>query len=278
MSKLREYQIRPCSVLTFDEDKEKDLINIVNNLKDRKKLGIFITNLIRIALESPEVYGTRNEVNQVLAKIDELGITPCRYTYFSQLSKEVNDIKKKVDSIYNMAYKTYMLAQMGKHLGLEDKSTNLMLASFILERQVTELCKNIGVDNLNHTFASNKLADTKIKADEVMEFIIESYDSLVDELKKSLTSDGIVMVAQGQVPSVAQSNQSQQISVDQGKPIVNATDNSSNTSSSSGEDKPVGESKEDDASEFEGGAISTPTGERAEMLKRMMQKKNKSGG
>ncbi len=213
MRTLRKYQIRPCSVLTFDEDKEKDIINTVVNLKDRNKLGSLITHLLRIALEQPESYGTRNELNQVLSKLEELGVTPTRNAYFSQISKEVSDMKKKIDSIYDMAYKTYMLSLVGKHLASKEKADNILLSSFILERQVSELCMNIGVDNLNHTFASNKLSDFHAKAAEVMEVVIEEYDGLLNEIKSNISeqSTGNLAKLLSSIPAISNSENKEKV-------------------------------------------------------------------
>lgn len=270
---MREYQIRPCSVLTFDEDTEKDLIKVVNNLKERKKLGTLITHLIRIALESPEVYGTRNELNSVLAKLDELGVTPCRYNYFNQLNKEVADIRRKVDAIYDMAYQTYMLAQFGKHIGLEQKSDNLLRTSFILERQVTDLCKTIGTDNINHTFASNKIEDVHERADKAMQFIIESYDNMIEELKGSFASSNVVMIPAGQVPAGVVNPISQGLNGDGSKTQQTTSDTSSNTIESSNS---RGDADNDGVGEAEKQSqqtIKKLDPERANILKNMMKPK-----
>ena len=270
---MREYQIRPCSVLTFDEDKEKDLIATVNNLKDRKKLGGFITSLIRIALESPETYGSRNELNQVLAKIDELGITPCRYKYFAQLNKEVSDIRNKVDAIYNMAYETYMLAQMGKHLGLEEKSTNTLLASFILERQVSELCTALGTTSLNHTFAANKLEYTEKKAEETLKFIIETYDNILNELKKSLVPGNVVMVAQNPVSAQVDNDKNGITSVGRHSAISESHKDSVSTATSKVEVKTGDKDSGESGSEYSCGTVSSISDDMANALRQMMKKK-----
>ena len=58
-----------------------------------------------------------------------------------------------------MCQNMYILAQMGKHLGLEDKTNNTLMASFILERQIQDLQNTLGVGTLT-PFSSNKLEDT----------------------------------------------------------------------------------------------------------------------
>lgn len=174
------------SQLTFDAEKEKDIIKCIDTLSDSKKLGRLISHLLRLAFESPEVYGGGREVISLIEKMGDMGVSPTRYNYFEQLSKEVKTMQKRVDDIYEMAYKTYMLAQMGKLLGSSERADNSLRASFILERQISDMCSKLGIDSLNHVFTSNKLEETHSRADKVLEHIIESYDSILAELKESL--------------------------------------------------------------------------------------------
>lgn len=265
---MREYQIRPCSVLTFDSDREKDLIKVVTSLKDRKKLGILTAHLIRIALESPETYGTRNEVNQVLSKLDELGVTPTRYNYFNQISKEVAEMKAKIDAVYDMAYKMYMLALAGKRLGLEEKSDNMLMASFLLERQVSDLCSAIGVDNLNHIFSSNKLDDTHQRANESLEYIIESYDNVIKELKNSVTVSTQIVnpisPAELGITSKATEPTLNKVDYHDDSELIQLTERKDTNNIENIAEKDL--------------KFSTPTGDRAEKLKRMMKSKKPVGG
>ena len=173
----------------FDAEREADICNCVQTLSERRAIGEFISHLLRLAFESPEVFGDGKEVLSIISRMNKLGMTPTRYAYFDKITKEVNDMKHKVDEIYEMASKTYMLAQMGKRLGIEDKAENTLRASFLLERQITDMCYKIGVDNLNHTFASNKLENTKERADKALEYILESYDGIIKELKANLTAE-----------------------------------------------------------------------------------------
>ncbi len=82
--------------------------------------------------------------------------------------------------------KVYTLAQFGKRLGLEGKAKNLLMSEFILEKQVNDLCDTLGVDNLNHVFNSNKFEVAKERAEQSLEYIVESYDNIVQELRRNI--------------------------------------------------------------------------------------------
>ena len=190
--------------LMFDPNREKDILACIDKLNGTRELAHLISHLLRLAFESPEVFGTGKEVLSLIDKMEKCGVSPTRYSYFNQLNKEVEAMKKKIDSIYEMSYKTYMLAQMGKHLGLEQKSENNLRASFILERQASEMCDILGVTNINHVFASNKLDDVKSKSGEVLEYIIDSYDGILSEIKDALNVNLDVNANIGYSPSISE--------------------------------------------------------------------------
>ena len=171
--------------VSYDEQREAEIGAKIDDLSNRSKLGPLASHLLTLLFETPEVYASKDRVMELLKIMDQMGTTPTRNSYFVQIAKEFEQMKLKIDLIYDLAYKTYILAQVGKRIGLEEKADNELRASFLLERQINSICDKIGVDNLNHTFISNKLQDTHSKADEVLEYIIESYDGIIGEIKAS---------------------------------------------------------------------------------------------
>lgn len=170
--------------LVFDGDKEKDIIKAVDTLASRKDLGHLVSHLIRIAFESPEVYENKRELKRLVEVMSNYGMSPTRFKYFEQVTKELECMKNRVDAIYNMVYTMYMASEMGKSLGiLGEKAKNGLCATFILERQVESLCTALGIDNLNHTFASNRVEDVKGRAKEVIGFALQCYGGEIEELK-----------------------------------------------------------------------------------------------
>lgn len=199
--------IRFGSTLTFDSDTEKDIINVMEHLNATHATGKFISNLIRVALDNPEILDKTShnlEKGAVLKKIEELNLSCNRYKFFSDINKEMEAMKKKVDKVYELSLKNYTLAQMGKHLGLEGKANNTLLAGFILEKQLKELQDSLGVTLGMSAFESGKLAEAHKRADDTLEYIIETYDSLLNELKSSFE----IQTVQVPVTQVTQNTQS----------------------------------------------------------------------
>lgn len=180
--------IRLGSTLVFDSEKEKDIISIIEKLNSCHKTGQFISSLIRIAFDCPEILKKANNtvtMGDILRQIEQNGIQKDRAEFFDGLTKQSNELKQKVDSIYNMTVKMYTLALMRKQLGLEENSKNTLMASFILEQQLTELQNVLGI-NLD-TFESNKITKVEDKAKECLEYIINTYGDIVDELRGNIS-------------------------------------------------------------------------------------------
>lgn len=201
-----------CNV-AFDENQEADIIKSIEELKSSHRLGKLMASIIRLAYDNPEILcndGNGFQKGRVTTRMEEIGISFNRYAYLNQLKDEVNSIKTKVDTMYEMIMKTYTLALMGKHLGLEDKAHNELCAQFILEKQVKELQDLLGVSLISATFESNKVHKKEELAEDVLEYIINAYSGIVDEISNNLTNNIIIqpqaLVNTAQAPAVNTNN------------------------------------------------------------------------
>lgn len=181
--------IRLGSMLSFDESKEKDIVAFIEELNSRHKTGQFLSNLIRIALDNPEILETKDgkyKKGTVVKMMDKIGMSYDRNKFMSETTKSLKDISNKVNKIYDMSYNMYLLAEAGNRLGIEDKSKNSLCACFLLEKQLRDIQSTLDIE-LN-TSKSNKLDDIEKRAEDVMELIINSYSSLIDELQSKVIS------------------------------------------------------------------------------------------
>ena len=204
------YNIRLGSQLTFDEEQEADIIKAVEAMNASHKSGQFISNLIRIAFDCPEIMDNNNgkyEKGAILKAMENTGLSYNRQAFMYQITKEVDAIKQKVDKMYDMVLKTYILGQMGKQIGLVEKADNELMAQFIVEKQLKELQDTLGISLTSSVLASNKKKDTEKIANEALEYIIESYSGIVNELKGIVTqAQTVVTQAQSVVNQTPQSN------------------------------------------------------------------------
>lgn len=217
--------IRVNTMLSFDEEQEKDIIQVVDGLVSSHRIGQFMSVLIRMAVDNPEILEKGNDKfaeGTLAAQIEKTGLSASRYNFFKAASKEVDDMKAKVDKIYDMVLKTYELALMGKYLGLEEKSKNEILANFVIQKQLKELQDTLGIQLTSSVFASNKAADTEKLAEDMLEYIISSYDNIISQLKENLTVQPVVMqqsvqqipVQSNSISNVANSNAETHVKVE----------------------------------------------------------------
>lgn len=187
---MADHEIRLGAALKFDTEKEKDIIANVEELASHRKLGEFITTSIKIMMDNPELF------RKYSSDIREYGISYERDRFFKQLDSRVSEMRKKIDSIYDMAYKVYTLALFGKRLGLDKRAESIMQAQFVLQRQTDAIVKELGLTSGGFTYDSNKMEDIANRADSVLEYILDSYDSIIAELRSSITVVGPMVVSQ----------------------------------------------------------------------------------
>lgn len=193
------HNIRLGSQLSFDEHQEADIIKALETMNASHKSGQFISNLIRIAFDCPEIMDNNSgkyEKGAIIKAMENSGLSYNRQAFMYQITKEVDAMKKKVDEMYSIVLKTYMLGQMGKHIGLEQKADNELMAQFIIEKQLKELQDTLGISLTSSIFASNRKQDIEKIANDSLEYIIESYSGIVNELKAIVSSAQAITVQQ----------------------------------------------------------------------------------
>ena len=180
---MSKTDIRLGSLISFDSEREADIIEFVQDLTSQHKLGRFIGYLLRLACETPETLQYREKLNPILKEMNDLGITPRRDAMFKQFSKEILDLKNKINNIYVISEKLYTLALARKALGLEDRAKELLAAQFVVRRQTALLESKLGTSSLLYTYESDSMRDVQKKADEILEVILETYGDLLNDVK-----------------------------------------------------------------------------------------------
>lgn len=178
--------------LTFDENRESDIISMIEYLNSHHKTGQFLSGLIRLAMDCPEIImkNTNGEIElgASMAKVTVDGISTLRRDFMNSLSAKVDKLWEQVADIRKMALQVYTLAQMNKFVGLEGKSENTLRASFVLERQLSDLQKSLGTLINDKQFIDVKLKNSKEFADETLEYIITTYDGIVNEIRNQFST------------------------------------------------------------------------------------------
>ena len=166
------------SIVSLDRGQELDLIEYLEHLRDTRRMGDYISSCVKACWDNPELF------KQTIA-LDNTYTTQLRKGYFDNIQNRLLEMRNKVDKIYELAFNVYTLALMGKRLGIEERAENSLKAQFILQKQINDIARALSINTL--MFESDRLQDTKHKAEQILEYIINSYDSLLAELKISYT-------------------------------------------------------------------------------------------
>lgn len=174
--------------LTFDENTEPDIIDMVEQLSQSRKLSNFVSNLLRIASENPELIVAkegRYTLGNVMTVMDNCGVTPARSNFMASVNKKTLEMSEKFNRVYDMCQKLYVAAKMGDRLEIEKRTDNLLSSAFILNSQIAELQKIAGTNMM--AAAPNKIRMAHEYADETLEYIIEMYGSIIEEMEERCT-------------------------------------------------------------------------------------------
>lgn len=174
-----EYKLKLGTTLSFSGEQERDIVVQLESLKKRHKLGDFISSSLRVIFENPD-FAQENGLN-----LNTFGLTDNRKEFFNAVLKKTDDMGFKIDEIYKMALQTYTLATFNKKIGLEDKSKNILMSQFILQKQLSDLCNLLGVDRVGNLYEANKLFDISKNVEDMLEFIITYYDGIISEIKEN---------------------------------------------------------------------------------------------
>ena len=163
-----DYSRRLGGTLDFDPNREKYIVDKINELSGSGQLCKYLKTLIRLAFETPEAIG---KTDKLVNELIEIGGTPCAREFFANGNKEIAEMHRKIDEIYDMCLQMYTLCQFGKVTGLEKRVENTAKAEFMLERQVNKMCETLGIRDMR-VFESCKITNVEGKSADILEYII----------------------------------------------------------------------------------------------------------
>lgn len=183
-------KIKLCAALKFDSKHEADAIRLTDSLRESHKIGEFLSELVRLALDNPEIikYDKNTGTFSSGSKIGEHELIKYRTEFNKSITAQITEMRDKIDRAYNMSLNSYMAGMAGNTLGLYEKAENQLKLGFILERQLTEINDIIG-GNVNCHYASNKIDDVRERAEEVVEYIIQNNRDMLTVNESSASSE-----------------------------------------------------------------------------------------
>ena len=170
----------------YDTETEQDLANVIKSLSSSHRLGEFISYMFRMAIEDPTILENKDGVvkyGTVTEKLKSLGHTDKRRKQLEELADKIFDVKLEADKIYKMCYEMHLLAQINKLTGIEEKADRTMIKEFMLERELKDICSEIGT---SATFYKDMLDREHKKEEDSLTYILKAYGSIIDDLKEQV--------------------------------------------------------------------------------------------
>lgn len=191
MIKLLDNDSKMLASIRTDKVKEKDLTNFLNKLRASRGLSDFATACVRACWENPSILRKAGYTQ------DLSDMTHQRVSFIHSIENEVSEAYKKINAIYDMALQTYVMAQFGKRMNLEEKSKLLLVAQFELQKSVKNIENALGFSGVLNSWDSNnsKLTDIEELGEKIFEYIVHTYAGEVQEIVDFKQSQQVVQVA-----------------------------------------------------------------------------------
>lgn len=177
---MKDYKLKLGAVIGFDSKKERDIIEYINRLAEQRRLGDFISHAIRLVLENPR------EAKRLGFDMGRFDVSESRDKFYTEISKQVSEMGEKVDKIYDMTLKLFMMAQFGKVAGLEQQAENFAGTQLVLQHQIREMCNTLGI-GADRIYQSNKYVDMAKTSEDIMAYIMSHYSNEVNTIMNAFS-------------------------------------------------------------------------------------------
>ena len=195
---MNDYEIRAVVKINLDSVREKDIIDEIEELVAHRKLGTYITNLLKFAAEH------REDLNDLGFDKSCRGMMDTRKQMYKELGDNIRELKHKVDGIFEMTAGLKAAFEMGHVTGLETQVDNLIAAQIVCQNQLNKIKRTLGEEPALFKGAGGVLNATEVdviakEASEValahygneISKLAEAYNNLkIDMLNNQLASEG----------------------------------------------------------------------------------------
>lgn len=182
---MSDYEIRAVTKLTLDSVKEKDIIEEIEGLIEHRKLGTYITNLLRFAAEH------REDLEELGFDGRCRGLTDTRKKMINGINDDLRELKAKVDCVFDIALALKAAVEIGHVTALETQVDNVIAAQIVTQTQMNKLRRNIG-NNIDMVFNGQdgeiRKATIDKAAKEAADLALIHYGAEINDLANAFNS------------------------------------------------------------------------------------------
>lgn len=189
-------EIRLNGKIYFDPNKEQYMADAMAEMSAHHTISSFLERLVKIAFDNPEYLSRQDKLADLMNYMRAGGLTPLAEKFYSDAKKDIAELKQKVNAIYDMCLSMYTLARFGKTFSLEDRTKNIAISEFMLERQISQICDRLGINDYSKLDSGSYLQLDNKSAD-ILQYIIEHYSNVVKEIKETAVEINIPIIKIG---------------------------------------------------------------------------------
>lgn len=187
-----DYEVRAVVNLKYNAITDKDIISEIEDMTSHRKLGEYITNLIKFANENKEA-------------MEQLG-----FNGYNALStdkhakdsinnqKQLEELKKQLDTLTQTVLEMRTAFSIGRMIGVEKQCDNVLLTEMYIQRQLSKLSALLGNKstlNFVDTALRSRVDSMSDLVDNATELAIERYATELNCLSEMISKIGAVQIS-----------------------------------------------------------------------------------
>lgn len=169
--------------LEFNNTTDRGFISKCTTLADNRMLSKYVTRAFKYVLSHPELYKELFGSN-----VEAVDTT---YKKYKEIDSRLTNIEKALRELEEYIFELKSFIVLRKMLAIEQKVDNALSAELLIKRQIKEINKilsRVGTDLIiDSKYIQDDVFKQNEKAEKLVEFTINYYDGIVNELRNMVT-------------------------------------------------------------------------------------------
>lgn len=169
--------------LEFNNTTDRGFISKCTTLADNRMLSKYVTRAFKYVLSHPELYKELFGSN-----VEAVDTT---YKKYKEIDSRLENIEKALRELEEYIFELKSFIVLRKMLAIEQKVDNALSAELLIKRQIKEINKilsRVGTDLIiDSKYIQDDVFKQNEKAEKLVEFTINYYDGIVNELRNMVT-------------------------------------------------------------------------------------------
>lgn len=169
--------------LEFNNTTDRGFISKCTTLADNRMLSKYVTRAFKYVLSHPELYKELFGSN-----VEAVDTT---YKKYKEIDSRLANIEKALRELEEYIFELKSFIVLRKMLAIEQKVDNALSAELLIKRQIKEINKilsRVGTDLIiDSKYIQDDVFKQNEKAEKLVEFTINYYDGIVNELRNMVT-------------------------------------------------------------------------------------------